>query len=306
MRTFVATLALASFAAIGCSRNNIEAVNLYNEGVQAKKAQNIEEAISKFEQASKLDPQNNRVLSSLMEAYRKKEDWPRVVSTAIQAEKVAPTFANYYFEHGHAIVKQAQKPGSPTMWADAKEPLQQAIAKDSNLADAYEDLAEVLLHIDEEQGALQNYTKAIDVKPDEPAFYVPLADLYLRLGFPEQAEQVVREGLSFSKDEVNKALFNLHSLMGSIKEGKNDMAGAVAEYEAAKKACGACNEAGQQIAYFNLGTAYASLTPPRKNEAMAQLQSFQKIVCKGAAATRYADQCQQAQQFATKLGGLLQ
>jgi hypothetical protein len=39
---------------------------------------------------------------------------------------------------------------------------------------------------------------------------------------------------------------------------------------------------------------------------MSALQAFQKIVCKGAAAARYADQCAIAQQYATKLGGSLQ
>jgi tetratricopeptide (TPR) repeat protein len=298
-------LAAASLLPVvtGCSRNNIEAVNLANEGDKSK-AMNIDEAISKYEQATKLDPTNHRIIYKLVLAYRKKEDWAKVASTAAQAEKAAPTFANYYFEHGHALMKQAEK--GPTQWAEAKEPLQQAIAKDPNLSDAYEDLAEVLLHGDDEQGALQNYTKAIDVKPDELAYYVPLADMYLRLNFPDQAEQVVKEGLAFAKEGLDKAAFNLHSLAGSIKEGKGDMSGAVSEYEAAKKSCGQCNEAGQQIAYFNLGAGYAQLNPPRKNEAIQQLQSFQKIVCKGAAAARYADQCAQAQQFASKLGGALQ
>jgi hypothetical protein len=39
---------------------------------------------------------------------------------------------------------------------------------------------------------------------------------------------------------------------------------------------------------------------------MSALQSFQKMVCKGAAAARYTDQCATAQQFASKLGGALQ
>ncbi|HEX3061584.1 MAG TPA: hypothetical protein VHP55_02905, partial [Usitatibacter sp.] len=50
-------LAAAALAAAACSRNNIEAVNLANEGDQAKGA-NIDEAISKYEQATKLDPDN--------------------------------------------------------------------------------------------------------------------------------------------------------------------------------------------------------------------------------------------------------
>ena len=173
------------------------------------------------------------------------------------------------------------------------------------MGDAYHELAEVLLHLDDEQGALNNYTKAIEVKPDELGFYGPLADLYMRLGYVDQAEQITKEGLAFAKDG-DKHLFTLHTLLGSIKEFRGDEPGAVAEYEAAKKACGQCNEAGQQIAYFNLGSAYASLNPPRKNEAMQQLQSFNKMICKGAAAARYADQCAQSQQFASKLGGLLQ
>jgi tetratricopeptide (TPR) repeat protein len=300
MRKIVGVLLIVS--SLGCSRNNIEAVNLANEGDKAK-ATNIDEAISKYEQATKLDPTNHRILYKLILAYRKKEDWPKVASTASQAERVAPTFATYYFEHGYALEQQAKK--GPTGWAEAKDPLQQAIQRDPRLSDAYFELAEVLLHLDDEQGALQNYTKAIETKPDEASYYGPLADLYIRLGYMEQAEQVVREGLAFAR-EGDKHLFTLRTLSGSIKEAKGDIPGSVPDYEAAKKACGNCSEPGQQIAYFNLGAAYAQLTPPRKNEAMQQLQAFQKVICKGAASTRYADQCAQAQQFATKLGGALQ
>ena len=73
------------------------------------------------------------------------------------------------------------------------------------------------------------------------------------------------------------------------------------QIEAAKKACGQCNESGQAIAYFNLGIAYAQAK--RNSEAIQQLASFDKIICKGAAATRYADQCAQSSQFGAKLNG---
>ena len=285
-----------------CSRNNIEAVNLAIEGDKAK-GTNVEEAISKYEQAVQLDPTSHRIMWKLALAYHKKEDWAKVASTCAQAEKLAPSFGNYYFEHGYALEQMAKK--GPTNWSEAKGPLEQAIAKDPNMSDAYEELAEVQLHLDEEQNALQSYSKAIDLKPDELGYYGPLADLYLRLGYNDQAEQVVKEGLSFSKGG-EKHLFTLHTINGGILEGKNNIQGAITEYEAAKKSCGNCQEPGQQIAYFNLGAAYASATPPRKNEAIQQLASFQKIICKGAAATKYKDQCDQAQQYATKLGGQLQ
>jgi tetratricopeptide (TPR) repeat protein len=300
-----ATLAVAS---AGCSRNNIEAVNLANEGDKAK-ATDIDTAVSKYEQATNLDPTNHRILWKLGLAYTKKEQWDKVATTMAKAEKLQPKNALYYFQHGLAMARQAVK--GPTSWADAKPPLEQAIQLDSNVGDgdhygaAHFELAEVLLHMDDEKGALDEYTKAIQSKPDTLAFYGPLAELYLRLNHVAEAEQVLTTGLSFAKDG-DKALFAIHSLLGDIYDRKQDTSKAVSEYELAKKACGQCNEAGQQIAFFNLGAAYASLKPPRKQDAMAQLQSFQKMICKGAAAQRYADQCTQAQQLASKLGGTLQ
>ncbi len=302
MRTFV-KVALAAVVTLsaGCSRNNIEAVNLANEGDKAK-GTDIDGAISKYEQASNLDPTNHRILWKLALAYTKKEQWDKVATTCSKAEKAAPKFANYYFQHGMALARQAAK--GPTSWNDAKGPLEEAIKLDPNIADAHFELAEVLLHMDDEAGAIKSYTDAINAKPDEVAFYGPLADLYIRLNKVAEAEQVLKEAVSFAP-EGHKNLFAVHSLLGQIAEMKNDVPRAVAEYEAAKKACGQCNEAGQQIAFFNLGAAYASM-PNKKSDAMGQLQSFQKMICKGAAAQRYADQCTQAQQLATKLGGALQ
>ena len=286
----------------GCSLAKRDSAELVNEGDKVK-GSNLDEAISNYDRAVTLDPTNRIALWKLALAYHKKEDWAKDAVTCAKAESIAPSFANFYLEHGYALEQEAVK--GPTSWAEAKEPLQQAIAKDPNLAQAYEELAEVASHLDDEQGALQNYTKALEIKPDELQFYPPLADLYLRLGYQDRAEQVLREALSFAK-EGDKHLFAVHSFIGSIDEAKQNMAGAITEYEAAKKACGQCNEPGQQIAYFNLGVAYAEVQPPRKNEAIQQLQSFSKIVCRGAAAARYADQCSQTQEFVKKLGGTIQ
>ncbi len=300
----VAAMAIPLFATSGCSLAKRDSAELVNEG-DAVKGSNLDEAISKYDQAVTTDPTNRIALWKLALAYHKKEDWGKDALTCAKAESIAPTFANFNFEHGYALEQQALAAKGATSWSEAKEPLQQAISKDPNMAQAYEELAEVAIHMDDEQGALQNYSKAIETKPDEMQYYPPLADLYLRLGYQDRAEQVLREALSFAKPD-DKHLFAVHSFIGSIDESKQNWAGAVTEYEAAKKVCGKCNEPGQQIAYFNLGVAYAEVQPPRKNEAIQQLQSFSKIVCRGAAAPRYADQCSQAQEFVKRLGGSLQ
>ena len=93
--------------------------------------------------------------------------------------------------------------------------------------------------------------------------------------YVEQAEQVLVKSLPFAK-EGDKGLFVVHSLLGDIYDRKHDTARTVSEYEAAKKACGQCIDTtrGEQLAFFNLGGAYAAANPPRKNEAIQQLSAF--------------------------------
>ena len=304
---FSLVVAVAVVAA-GCNRNNIEAVNLANEGDQAKNS-NVDEAISKYEQATKLDPDNARIWWKLVLAYEKKEDWQKMASASVQAEEASEraekkkVHADYYFRQGYALEQLAEK-GSGS-WADPKAPFQTAIQLDPNYSQAYGELAWALIHTDDESGAIQNWTKAIQAKPDETQYYVSLADEYRRLMFYDQAEKVLKEGISFATAD-DKHLFNLHALLGDVYETKGDFSKAVAEYEDAKKACNSnkCND--HKEAYFNLGTAYAELNPPKKNEAIQQLQSFWKITCKGALAVKYGDECAQSQEIVRRMGGSLQ
>jgi tetratricopeptide (TPR) repeat protein len=303
----VAAAALAAAASVGCSRNNIEAVNLANEGDQAKSA-NPDEAISKYEQAVKLDGDNARIWWKLALAYQKKEDWQKMATACSHAEEAAEkaegkkAHADYYFSQGFALESLAETGGS---WADAKAPFQTAAQIDPNYGEAYGELGIVQLHLDDEIGAIQSWTKALQIQPDKTQYYVLLADEYRRLMFYDQDEQVVKEGLSFAKED-DKHLFNLHTLLADAYETKGDFARAVTEYEAGKKSCESnkCND--HKEAYFYLGSAYAELNPPKKNEAVQQLQSFWKITCKGAAAKNYADQCAQSQEIARRVGGSLQ
>ncbi len=285
----VVALSLAS----ACSRNNIEAVNLANDGDKSRGA-NIDDAISKYEQATQLDPSNYRILWKLATAYQKKEQWDKVALTCSKAEKLAPTHADYYYLHGYALVQQADK--TPSMWADAKDPLETAAKLDPNYADPHFDLGNVYLHLDQEKESLEHMTKAIELKPDELNFYVPLSDLYIRLGFLPEAESVIKEALANEKPGMAGS-FNVHTLYGEIYERKGDWNGAVKEFETAKKACGTCAEKGQQIAFFNLGAAYTRISPKNTSGAVSNLKNFQKIICKGGAAARYADECTQAQEL---------
>ena len=295
--SLVTAIAIASVGG-GCSRNNIEAVNLANEGDKSRNG-NIDDAISKYEQAKTLDPSNHRILWKLATAYQKKENWEKVNETLGPAIKLAPDHANYFYLKGYALKQMAVK--GPTQWKEAQEPLETAIKLDPNYADPHFELAEVLLHLDDEKGALDHYTKAIELKPDEIPFYGPLVDLYMRLNFVDEAEKVAREGINYDKGDVKG--FQIHFLLGAVLTRKGDTKGAIKEFETAKKSCGQCNDKGQNIVYYALGAAYAADKPPQKSQASSNLLSFQKTVCRGGAAAHYADECTQAQEILKTVGG---
>src|ERR1700712_3032898 len=145
----------------GCSRDNIEAINLANRADQAVKV-NVSGAIKDYEEATRLDPSNHRILWKLANAYHKQEEWDKMASTLARASQVAPGFANYLYNRGYALMKIAES-GNKDAYQEAKQPLQDCIQKDPNYAECYHWLGTALLWTDDDQGAIQNYTKAIEL-----------------------------------------------------------------------------------------------------------------------------------------------
>ena len=286
-------------ASLGCSRAAIEAINLANEADKQRQV-DVDGAISKYEQAVQLDPTSHRILFKLAMAYRKKEAWDKVASTLARAGQMAPKFANYWYERGYAIEEQAAK--KTISWEEAKDPFKKCIEADPNYADCYHELGYTYLWTDNEQEALANYTKAIEHKPDELRYYTRLGDLYLALGYTDQAAQVLKEALAYGK-EGDKFLFGVHVLLSQVYQTKNQMNEMVTELEAARKVAG---DEHPEILY-NLGSTYAVLNPPRKTEAIQLLKGFSTRACRGAGATgKYKDQCEASQSLVAKLGGTMQ
>ena len=170
----LAALAIVGMLSSGCSRSHIEAINLANEGDQSVKV-NVENAVQKYEQAIQLDPTNHRILWKLAAAYEKKEDWDKMASTLARATQVAPDFATYWYKRGLALINQAEG-GNKDAFEQAKEPLKKCIEKDPNLAECYYLMGEALEWTDDEQGAVDYYTKRFS--RTRKVFYPALAQLY--------------------------------------------------------------------------------------------------------------------------------
>jgi len=293
LMTGIALLA-AITSSVGCSRNDVEAVNLALEGDQILKT-DIDGSISKYEQATKLDATNHLLFYKLGVAYEKKEAWDKVASTMAMATRLQPKNATYWFKRGKALAMQAEK--GPTTWDEAKEPLEKCILADANYADCYFQLADVMLRLDDEQRAIENYTKAIQHDSHELTYYAPLADLYLNLGYYDQAVAVLREGLSMATPG-KVGVYSLHERMAAVNQAKGDLVSAANELEKAEKADA---EGQHPEVLFSLGSTYALLNPPRKQEALQKLKAFTNRACKGAKAQLLKAQCEQAQALLTEL-----
>jgi tetratricopeptide (TPR) repeat protein len=291
-------LVVSSVLGLGCSRNRQEAVILANQA-DKEVALNPEGAATKFEQATKLDPTNHRIFYKLAMAQKKKEEWDKVAATLSNATRLAPKYANYWFERGYALEMQAKK--KTISYDEAKEPYQKCIEADSTYSDCYEQLGHVYLWSDDEQKALENYTKAIEHNPSEIRYYTALADLYIRLGYMKEAEQVLREAKNFAKPG-DKTLFGVHVLLSQVHQDRGSLPEMVTELEAAKAVAGSEGAEAVQI-LFSLGSTYAQLNPPRTAEAVQMLKGFSARACKGAKAQTFKTECETAQTLITRLGG---
>jgi tetratricopeptide (TPR) repeat protein len=294
----MAGLMAASVAGLGCSRHRQEAVILANQA-DKEVAINPEGAANKYDQATKLDPNNHRIFFKLAMAYKKQEAWDKVASTLSRATQLAPKFANYWFERGWALEQQARK--KTISYDEAKEPYQKCIENDPNFADCYSQLGNVYLWTDDEQKALENYTKAIEHNPGEIRYFAQLADLYIRLSYLQEAEQVLKEAKGMAK-AGDKYMYGVHILLAEVIRDRGDTAGQVTELEAAKAVAPADGPEAVQI-LWNLGSTYAKLDPPRKQEAIQMLKGFSARACKGAKAATYKTECETAQALLVKLGG---
>lgn len=257
-------------------------------------------AIAKLEEAHRLEPTSTRILVKLAEAETKAEQWDEAYRAFTLLTQLAPKNADYAFRQGLALEKLAAKGGRT--WDEAAEPFERAIRLDPHFAKPHFELAEVVLRSGAEQKALERYTKAIELAPNELGFYAPLADLYRRLGFLQEAEQVARAGISWETDSTRSS--SLHLLLGSVLVEEGRSPEAIVELEKAKQACGSCTAPDDVEVPLALGVALAAATPPRKSEAIELLVGFDKRVCRSPSAARHAVGCAEARAVLTSLGAV--
>lgn len=293
-------LAVALSVATGCSRDHIEAINLANAGDQAVKV-NVSGAIQKYEEASRRDPSNHRILWKLAMAYQKQEEWSKMEGTLSRALAQAPDFAEYAYYRGYALMQIAAG-GNQDAYRDAVEPLKKCIELDPNYAECYHWLGQAQMWLGDDQAALQSFSQAVEKDPSVGYFYPMLGELYLNLKMYDSAEKVLKEGERLlEKVQKNKnALYAVYTLLSNVYQAKQNEGARISALESANQIGG---DTHPEIA-FNLGSTYAVMNPPQKDKAIRLLKSFNKRVCSGSKGKdQFRDQCETSSSLVQKLGG---
>lgn len=184
--------------------------------------------------------------------------------------------------------------------APAKSDFDGCIAIDGRRAACLMGLADIALRERNDGEALSLLTRAALATPTAAKPYLVLADTYLRLRLPAQAEQVLREAKRLTP-VLGAGRFELFALAAQAFLDRGDVSGAISELEAARSELPP--KAPEQLELlYSLGSLYATSTPPRKALALDNLRAFHARACNGAAPAKLASECELARQLVRQLG----
>lgn len=299
LRSVIAALLLTT--TVACNRNKQDAILMANEGDKALKG-DVDSAIAKFNEATQIDPANHAIWNKLAQARWKKGDWAGTAAAfagAIKAEAETrkdkkATFASYYEGRAYALEQRATIKKEIEI-KEAEEPYLECIKLDPNYASCYFGLGNVYLRMDDEQKALDYYTRAIEHDPTQVMYYGPLAQLYLSIGYTKEAEDVLKASQKYSKpdepDPKNRQYISTNCvLLANILLERGDLKGAAEQLERSKAAAPGDSPEAVRVLY-GLGNIYADLEPPRKQDAIDNLKAFQQRVCSSGKRDEYKVEC---------------
>lgn len=190
------------------------------------------------------------------------------------------------------LLAKARKQAEQGQWPEAVATYEELLKIDEAQAEAHHELGVALLHLrarrTRDMDAAVHYRRAIELRPDRSAFYETLGDHYLRLGYGLHALGALMGGLEVAKTDAER--YPLYMLLGDLGWEERDLNRALGHYSSAQAACGDCSGP-QLVVHFRRG--FTLFTLGRAAEAAPDLTRFEKLACKGAAASRYASQCGQ-------------
>ena len=243
--------ALMTLAACPNQSKN-DAIKRANAGAKALSAKQYDTAVTEFKEAVRLDRDNFMAWYQLGEAYRAKKEWDEAVEAFESASRVKPNDVMLNVRFGAALYEQAvdrerqaeatrqkKKPEEVTPdlrgvnFDSALQHLEAAVKVDQNLYNAQYYIGRIYRDQFKDAQAADAFTKAILAWPRFGAPYIALGELYRRWDYPNEAIQVVSQGVEHVMENEDKS--KLFYILGMAYFDKVEDAKAVAAFTEALK-----------------------------------------------------------------------
>src|SRR5260370_42506872 len=182
-------------------------------------------AISEFESAIKLSPQDATLHYDLGLALKLKDKLPEAVAEMRKAAELDPSQADIHYTLGVTLWQQGD-------FAAAAEELRAAIRVKPDYAEAYYTLGTVLKQKGELRDSAATLREAIRLQPDFAGAHTTLATVRRQLGDAEGAAAESKAGAEIAKQKTSgqAALFATNSGRRLLTAG--DLSGAVSQFPA--------------------------------------------------------------------------
>lgn len=186
----VATTALTSCA----DKDRNRAIGVMNEGIAQFERGNYNGAVTRFEQAVRIDPDFGLpYYYAGMVRLRRFYSPDTAIPDLRRAADLMPDHAPTFYQLGSAHLSLGDR-------RDAAEALSRAVEIDPEHARAWFRLGELREGNGEIMDAIDAYTRGIHADPWEPFGYKMLGGIYLRFEHPEEAAVVFRNGWDNAQD----------------------------------------------------------------------------------------------------------
>ena len=163
----------------------------------------LENAVSAYQQAISLDPQNASAWDYLGIALRSLEYYDQATEACYTALNITPDNPEIWYNLGYTY-------GLSGAYEKEIEAYQEAIRLQPNFSPAWQNLAVAYLDIGDEEASLDALLKVAEYDPDSPIVWFDIGGTYERLGDLKDARVAFEKALEIDED--------LHIAKEKIKE----------------------------------------------------------------------------------------
>ena len=193
------------------------ALNLW--GIHYADRKQWPEAINKYREAVKIDPQFALAYHNWGNVYEKQGDYKKAVEKYRQSTDLDPDFTLAYQNWGIALSKWAIELSQQRRYQEAIEKFEAAIEKNPGHAPAYTYWGRVYDQQDKYKAAIAKYQKALEIDPDNAQIYFYLGNAYQKLNDNRAAIENYRIALDLKPDRYNFLKRRIEKLQGNPTGG---------------------------------------------------------------------------------------